>query len=258
MSGLASGAALITGGAKRIGAAITRAIAASGRDVVIHYRGSETEAGALAAELAASGRTAHILGADLADPAAVEGLIARAEALAGPISVLVNNASHFVFDRAETVTAAAIAAHAGPNLIAPVILARDFAARIGSAHGAAEGVIVNILDQKLSNLNPDFFAYTLSKAALASATEMLAMALAPRIRVGGVSPGLTMIAARQSAENFERGRRATPLQRNSTPEDIARAVMFIIDTPSMTGVNLLVDAGEHLMRRQRDVSFNDG
>ncbi|MCF3945585.1 SDR family oxidoreductase [Acidiphilium sp. AL] len=252
MSGAMEGAALITGGAKRIGAAIVRAVAATGRVVVIHYRTASVEAGALAAEIAAGGGVAHIIDADLADPHAAAGLIARAEALAGPVAVLVNNASHFVFDSAASVTADGIAAHMAPNLTAPVLLAREFAARCRER----DGVIVNILDQKLANLNPDFFAYTLSKAALAAATEMLAMALAPRIRVCGVAPGLTMIGPKQSAARFAQGRATTPLRRGSEPEDIARAVRFILETPSVTGTTLLVDAGEHLMRRQRDVSFS--
>ena len=248
-----TGAALITGGGKRIGAAITRALAAAGHPVVIHYRNAADEAAALAAEIAGQGGRAFTLAADLADVAAVETMIARAADLAGPIDILINNASHFSFDRPATVTAASVAAHVGPNLTAPVLLARDMAARIGDRHG----VIVNILDQKLANLNPDFFAYTLAKAGLAAATEMLAMALAPAIRVCGVSPGLTLIGAKQSAENFARGQRATPLRYGSSPDDIARAVMFIVQTPSVTGIDLLVDAGEHMMRRQRDVSFSD-
>lgn len=246
------GAALVTGGAKRIGAAIVRALAETGLPVVIHHRDAVDEAAALAREIAASGGIAHTLAADLADPEAAEAMIARAEALVGPVTVLVNNASHFIFDSAASVTAASIAAHLAPNLTAPVLLARAMAERIGER----QGVIVNLLDQKLVNLNPDFFAYTLSKAALAAATEMLAMALAPRIRVCGVSPGLTLIAEKQSAANFERGQKSTPLGHGSTPEDVARAVRFIVETPSLTGTTLLVDAGEHLMRRQRDVSLS--
>lgn len=245
-------AALITGGAKRIGAAITSAIAATGRPVVIHHRSSGDEAALLARTITAAGGTAYTLAANLADPAALATMVARAEAIAGPITVLVNNASHFILDRAADVTPETIDAHIAPNLTAPVVLARDMAARIGGR----QGVIVNILDQKLANLNPDFFSYTLSKAALAAATEMLAMALAPRIRVCGVSPGLTMIGARQRPETFHKGQAATPLGRGSAPQDIARAVMFIIDTPSITGTTILVDAGEHLMHRQRDVSFS--
>lgn len=254
MTDLPEGAALVTGGAKRIGAAIVRALAAMGMPVVIHYRSAGAEAAALAAEIVAGGGIAHLIEADLADAGQAGDLVERAEALAGPIGVLVNNASHFVFDSAANVTAGSIEAHMGPNLTAPVILAREMAARIGGRNG----VIVNILDQKLDNLNPDFFAYTLSKAALATATEMLAMALAPSIRVCGVSPGLTLIAAKQSEESFRRGQNATPLRRGSDPEDIARAIRFIVETPSITGTTLVVDAGEHLMRRQRDVSFGVG
>ena len=250
-------AALVTGAAKRLGAAIVRGLSTSERAVVIHYHGSADEAESLRDALVRAGRRAFLLGADLSDSTAVEGLIARAEALAGPLDVLVNNASHFVFDRPQSITAATIAAHMAPNLVAPLLLARDFAASCAGRAGAS-GVIVNILDQKLSNLNPDFFAYTLSKAALAAATEMQAMAFAPMVRVCGVAPGLTLIGARQSAENFARGQAATPLQRGSTPEDIAAMVRFIVDTVSVTGTVFYVDAGEHLMRRQRDVSFEPG
>lgn len=246
------GAALVTGGAKRIGAAIVRALAEAGFPVVIHHRHSAEAAAALASEIVAGGGNARTLAADLAAPESASALIARAEALAGPVTVLVNNASRFEFDSAASVTAESIAAHMAPNLAAPVLLAREMAARIGGR----EGVIVNILDQKLGNLNPDFFAYTLSKAGLAAATEMLAMALAPAIRVCGVAPGLTLIGARQSEENFRRGQESTPLRRGVHETDIARAVRFVVETPSITGTTLVVDAGEHLMRRQRDVSFS--
>lgn len=252
MSAPFEGAALVTGGARRIGAAIVRELAAAGFPVIIHHRDSGEEAAALQAEINQAGGIAHTLAADLADPVAAVDLIARAEAVAGPVTVLVNSASRFVFDSAANVTAESIAAHMAPNLTAPVLLAREIAARIGER----SGVIVNILDQKLENLNPDFFAYTLTKAGLAAATEMLAMALAPSIRVCGVSPGLTMIAATQSEANFRRGQEATPLRRGSRAEDIARAVRFVVETPSITGTTLVVDAGEHLMRRQRDVSFS--
>ena len=246
------GAALITGGGRRIGATIARHLAAKGLPIVIHHRNSEGEAEALAAEISAGGGSAFTIAADLAEP--VEGLIEAAEAKAGPISVLVNNASHFIFDKPATVSAESLAAHLAPNLVAPVLLSRDFAARAGER----PGLIVNILDQKLGNLNPDFFSYTLSKAALAAATEMLAMAFAPNIRVCGIAPGLTMIAPKQTPEKFERAWRSTPLRQGSAPEDIARAIGFIIDTPSLTGTTLVIDGGEHLMHRGRDVSFSTG
>jgi NAD(P)-dependent dehydrogenase (short-subunit alcohol dehydrogenase family) len=245
-----AGAALVTGGAKRIGAMIARHLAARGQTVVIHHRSSPDEAAALAAEIRAGGGTAFTLEADLAQPDQAERVIEQAQALAGRLSLLVNNASRFVFDKPATVTADQLAAHLAPNLVAPVLLARDFAARI-----AGSGVVINILDQKLANLNPDFFSYTLSKAALAAATEMLAMALAPTIRVCGIAPGLTMIAPKQTPETFDRAWASTPLRQGSSAADIARAVAFIIDTPSITGTTLYVDGGEHLMHRGRDVSF---
>jgi NAD(P)-dependent dehydrogenase (short-subunit alcohol dehydrogenase family) len=240
------GAVLITGGAKRLGAAMARAIAAAGHKIVIHANNSADEARTLAAELGGF----FVLG-DLADPKVPARLIDEAIAQAGPLFALVNNASRFVFDNAATVTAADIAAHMAPNLAAPVLLAQAFAAR----QSLDRGVIINILDQKLANLNPDFFSYTMSKAALAAANEMLAMALAPKIRVCGIAPGITMAAPKQSQERFEAAWRANPLQRGSAPEDIAAAALFILNTPSVTGTVLYVDGGEHLMRRARDVGI---
>ncbi len=244
------GAAVITGGAKRIGAAIARHLAARGQPVVIHHHTSKAEAAALAAEIEEAGGRAYPLQADLAQPDQLARLIEDARALAGPLSLLVNNASRFVFDKPASVTAESMHAHLAPNLIAPTLLARDFASQGG------KGLIVNILDQKLANLNPDFFSYTLSKAALSAATEMLAMAFAPDIRVCGIAPGLTMIAPKQTPEKFARAWQSTPLRQGSAPEDIARAVAFLVDTPSITGATLIIDGGEHLMHRARDVSFS--
>ncbi len=241
-----TGAVLITGGARRLGAAIARAVAGAGYIPVIHANRSAAEANALAAELGG-----HAILADLSDPAAPEKLIAEAIAKAGPLFGLVNNASRFEFDQAGSVTADAITAHAGPNLTAPVLLTRHFAASLTLPHG----VVINMLDQKLANLNPDFFSYTLSKAALAAATEMFAMALAPKIRVCGIAPGISVPSPNQTQEKFEKAWRANPLQRGSTPEDIASAALFILKTPSITGTTLFIDGGEHLTRRSRDVGM---
>jgi NAD(P)-dependent dehydrogenase (short-subunit alcohol dehydrogenase family) len=232
---------LITGGAKRLGAAMARALAGAGYPIVIHAHNSGPEAKSLAAEL-----NARVILGDLSDPAMPEKLIAEA----GPLSGLINNASHFIFDKPTTTTAAQINAHMVPNLIAPVLLAQAFAAQ-----KPAHGVIINILDQKLTNLNPDFFAYTLTKAALAAATEMMALAFAPNIRVCGLAPGLTLPGPKQSEEKFERAWRANPLQRGATPEDIAAAALFIVRTPSVTGTTITVDGGEHLTHRPRDIAF---
>jgi NAD(P)-dependent dehydrogenase (short-subunit alcohol dehydrogenase family) len=241
-----NGAVLITGGAKRLGAATSRAIAAAGYTVVIHANRSADEAARLAGELGG-----HVVLGDLADPATPARLIKEAIAKAGPLFGLVNNASRFEFDGAGSVTAESIAAHAAPNLTAPVLLTRYFAESLS----LPLGVVINMLDQKLANLNPDFFSYTLSKAALAAATEMFAMALAPKIRVCGIAPGISAAAPKQSQEKFEKAWRANPLQRGSTPGDIARAAVFILQTPCMTGTTLFIDGGEHLMRRSRDVGL---
>jgi NAD(P)-dependent dehydrogenase (short-subunit alcohol dehydrogenase family) len=239
-----NGAVLITGGAKRMGAAVARAISAAGYPVVIHAHHSAAEAEALAQELGG-----HAVFGDLVDPRTPERLIDQAIAKAGPLQALINNAARFDYDNAHTVTAEAFAAHAAPNLVAPVLLTRHFAER----QTLPQGVVINLLDQKLANLNPDFFSYTLSKAALAAATEMFAMALAPAVRVCGIAPGISLSAPKQSSERFDRAWRANPLGRGSTPEDIARAAVFILQTPSITGTTLYVDGGEHLMHRSRDV-----
>lgn len=232
---------LITGGAKRLGAAMARTLAAAGYPLIIHAHKSAPEAKSLAAEL-----NARVILGDLSDPAMPEKLIAEA----GPLSGLINNASHFMFDKPTTTSAALLNAHMVPNLIAPVLLSQAFAAQ-----KPEHGVIINILDQKLTNLNPDFFAYTLTKAALAAATEMMALAFAPNIRVCGLAPGLTLPGPKQSEEKFERAWRANPLRRGATPEDIAAAALFIIRTPSVTGTTITVDGGEHLTHRPRDIAF---
>ncbi len=245
--GLLKQTILVTGGAKRLGAAMARALAASGYGVVIHANNSVAEAENLAAELGGW----FVIG-DLADPSVPPRLIDEAVAKAGPLYGLVNNASRFEYDKAGTISAAGIAAHMAPNLTAPVLLTQAFAAQ----SELESGVVINILDQKLTNLNPDFFSYTLTKAALAAATEMFAMALAPIIRVCGIAPGLTMIAPKQTEEKFQAAWRANPLRRGAAPEDIAAAALFILNTPSVTGTTITVDGGEHLTRRSRDIGIS--
>jgi len=232
---------LITGGARRLGAAMASALHAAGHPVLIHAREASDAARAFAATLGS-----RLLVGDLADPATPARLLAEA----GPLAGLINNASHFVFDSPGTVTAASLAEHIAPNLVAPVLLAQAFAETKPAA-----GVIINILDQKLSNLNPDFFAYTLTKAALAAATDMQAQAFAPNIRVCGIAPGLTLPSPKMTEAGFERAWRANPLHRGATPEDIAAAALFIVQTPSVTGITITVDGGEHLTHRPRDISF---
>ncbi len=242
--------ALVTGGAQRIGRAIVEMLAAEGYGVAIHYHRSAAPAQALAADIAARGGRAVALGHDLARPDAAA-LVAAAAAALGPLTVLVNNASLFERDDARSVTAERWDRHMAINARAPALLARAFAAQ---APAGADCCIINLLDQKLWNQNPDFFSYTASKVALDGINTMLAMALAP-VRVCGVAPGLTLPSEKMSAETFARAHVETPLRRGSTPADIAGAVRYLIAAPAVTGDVLIVDGGQHLARRGRDVMF---
>lgn len=240
--------ALVTGGAKRLGAAIVRMLAARHWQVVIHYGQSREAAEALAAEL---GGVA--VQADLADTASVGTLLARARQTAGePITALVNSASAFEFDTPGRLDPALAARLYAINCTAPVLLAEALAGQ----PGLAEGAVVNLLDQKLANPNPDFFSYSCSKFALAGATEMLAQALGPRIRVNAVAPGLTLPSGDQTVEQFERVASANLLQRPVGAEAVADGVAWLLDARSVTGQTLYVDGGQRFVRSPRDVMFD--
>jgi NAD(P)-dependent dehydrogenase (short-subunit alcohol dehydrogenase family) len=244
--------ALVTGGGRRVGAAIVRALAAEGYAVAIHCHASQEPAAALAREITASGGRAAVVTADLTNRAQVETLIAQASASLGKLDVLVNNAAHFAYDTAGTLTTASLDAHLRPNLEAPLLLARDFAHALGSAPGA----VVNILDHKITALNPDFFTYTVAKVALAGATRMMAASFAGRMRVNGVAPGIALLSGKQTKESFARAWSAPPLGRSVTPEEIGQAVIFTLRVPSLNGQILVLDGGESLLARPRDVAFD--
>lgn len=238
---------LITGGARRLGAAIARAAAAAGHRVVIHYGASRDEAEALAAEL--GGATVQ---GDLADGAAIPALFARARAAAGgAIDGLVNSASAFEFDRPPAIDPALAGRLYAVNLIAPSLLASALAAQ----DEVADGAVVNVLDQKVANLNPDFFSYTCAKVALEGATAMLAQALAPRVRVNAVSPGLTLPSGGQGAAAFDRVARENLLRRPVGAAAVAEAVVYLLGAASVTGQNLFVDCGQRFLKRDGDVMF---
>lgn len=241
-------AALVTGGAKRIGRAICLELAAAGFDLAIHHRESGEEAARLADEIRALGRQAVCLSADLADAEPTRALIGRAVEALGPLSVLVNNASVFADDRLESLTGESWAAHMDVNLRAPVMLTQAFAAQ--APDGSA---VINILDQRVLKPDPRFFSYGLSKSALWSATRTMAQALAPRIRVNGVGPGPTLPSVHQAAGEFEAEARATPLQRAGSPEAIADAVRWLVDAGQVTGQMIAVDGGQHLAWRTPDI-----
>ncbi len=254
---------LVTGAAKRLGRAIALHLATHGWGVALHYRHSAAEAAQTLADCqqaAAAAGHSHgcfaALPADLADEAAARALVPQAVAALGRLDAVVNSASIFEEDEAHNFSHAALLAHMATNTAAPVILAQALHQHVQSRPDIQAGAacVVNLLDQKLWNLNPDFFSYTLSKAALEAATTMLAMALAPLLRVVGVAPGLTLTAPMLGEEQFKRLHTLSPLGESSRAEDIASAVQFALDNRAITGTSLLVDGGQHLMRFERDFS----
>ncbi|WP_136417903.1 SDR family oxidoreductase [Herbaspirillum sp. ST 5-3] len=244
--------ALVTGAARRIGRDIALALAQRGWDVVVHYGRSADEADATVCDIERLGRRAAAVQCDLADEHAVKALLPRATQALGPISCVVNNASLFGHDTIGDFSQACLDAHMHTNLAAPVLLAK---ALHDATPDGSQAVVINLLDQKLFNLNPDFLSYTLSKAALHTATTMLAQALAPKVRVVGIAPGITLVSGDQTEEGFAKAHKLTPLGRSSTPDDIASTVCFVADNPAITGTTLLVDGGQHLIPLQRDVMF---
>ncbi len=243
------GNALVTGAGRRIGRAIAEGLAKQGWSVAVHARTSDADVNAVAAGIVRSGKRAAIVAADLADEAAVTQLIPRAaKALRGPITLLVNNASAFEHDDWDTATRESWDLHMEANLRAPFVLTQAFARALPAE---AEGVIINLLDQRVWNLTDQFVSYTVSKAALWTLTQTMALALAPRIRVAGIGPGPTMPSKHQSDEQFAAQAAATPLGIPATPADIVRAVQFIVNTPSFTGQMLALDGGQHLQPFRR-------
>jgi NAD(P)-dependent dehydrogenase (short-subunit alcohol dehydrogenase family) len=246
------GVALVTGGAKRIGRAIALALAGDGWDVAVHYSRSAAEASDTVRAIEALGRRAVALDCDLADAASVRALPARCAQALGPLCCVVNNASLFEYDSAADFSPELLARVNAVNVAAPVLLAQALAAQLPEG---SQGVVINLLDQKLFNPNPDFLSYTLSKSALKEATVLLARALAPRVRVVGIAPGITLPSGEQSDAGFAAAHVKTPLGRSSTPDDIAQAVVYAVRAPAITGTTLLVDGGQHLVPSDRDVMF---
>lgn len=242
------GTALVTGAARRIGRALALEAARAGFDVAIHHREAAADAESLGAEIAGLGRGFAIIGADLslAEP---ETLLRQAATL-GPVTLLVNNASLFEDDRIGGLTPAAWDAHFSVNLRAPVFLAQAFASALPAGRS---GLVVNILDQRVWRPNPQFFSYTLSKSALWTATRMMAQALGPAVRVNAIGPGPTLASIHQTPDEFAAEAAAVPLGRAVTPGEIARALRYLIDAPSVTGQMIAVDGGQHLAWRTPDI-----
>jgi NAD(P)-dependent dehydrogenase (short-subunit alcohol dehydrogenase family) len=249
---------LVTGAAQRIGRLIALELAQAGWAVAVHYRHSDAAAAQLVAQIRAAGDQALSFAADLSDEAQCQALVPAVCAGLGRIDAVVNNASLFEYDNAASFSFAAMERHWRANTAAPIMLAQALHARITSGAQAASTVspaVVNLLDQKLWNPNPDHLSYTLSKAALQAATVMLAQALAPQVRVCGVAPGLTLGSEMINAAQLEQLSASSLLGRRVDAADVARSVRFVLDNRSMTGHTLLVDAGAHLTPAPRDFAF---
>lgn len=240
---------LVTGAAKRLGRAIALELADRGWSVAVHHRNSRNEAEETAASIREKGVHARVLGADLSNADEAARLVTDAASALGPLSALVNNASIFEHDTIDTLTRESWQKHVAVNLWAPVLLAQNFAAQLrDNAHGA----IVNLLDQRVFKPTPEFLSYGVTKAGLHWLTTTLAQGLAPRIRVNAVAPGPTLPSARQSKENFERQASSTVLGHGATPEDIAAAVLYLMEAQAVTGQTIVVDGGQHLAWRTAD------
>jgi NAD(P)-dependent dehydrogenase (short-subunit alcohol dehydrogenase family) len=245
-------AALVTGGAQRIGRGIVERLAREGYRIAIHCRQSVDAAENIASRIGAAGGRAVVVKGDLADASAVGRLVDDAvKALGVPLTLLVNNASEFEPDEVETLSQDRWDRHFAVNLRAPAFLARDFARQLPSDR---EGSIVNIVDQRVWKLTPQFFSYTLTKAALFTATQTMAQALAPRIRVNAIGPGPTLANERQGDEDFNKQARAVLLGHGGTPDEIAEAVVYLAGARSVTGQMIAVDGGQHLAWETPDVA----
>lgn len=242
--------ALVTGGAKRIGRAMVERLAREGYRVAIHCNASVADAERLAHAIGEAGGRASVVQADLSDADAVAGMIEAAATALGPLDLLVNNASEFEDDRIETLDLARYHRTLAVDLTAPLILARDFAAQLPAD---AEGLIVNVLDQRVWKETPLFFSYQIAKSALWTATRTMAQALAPRIRVNAIGPGPTLASPRQGDADFARQAAATPLRRSSSPDEVCAALMYLVSARSVTGQMLALDAGQHLAWETPDV-----
>ena len=252
---------LITGAARRIGRALALGFAARGWDVAVHYGASREQADEVVAQIVAMGRRAVALQAELGDEAQVERLLPACIETLGRPACIVNNASRFEEDTAQNVGYDLLLKLTAMNLGAPLVLARmlfEATPEAARSDESLRGVVINVLDQKLYNMNPDYLSYTLSKAALQTATVALAQALAPKVRVVGLAPGLTLQSGDQSPEGFEAAHRTTPLGRASRPEDLVAAALYLADAAGVTGTPLVVDGGQHLLPLPRDVMFLTG
>lgn len=250
MSVPARGAALVTGAGRRIGQALALEAARAGYDVAVHHRGPADEAEETANAVRALGRRAAPVRADLSSEDETRGLIGQATAALGPVTLLVNSASAFEDDRVGGLSRDSWDLHLETNLRAPIVLAETFAAALPED---APGLVVNIVDQRVLRPNPQFFSYSLAKAGLWWATQTLAQALAPRVRVNAIGPGPTLPSVHQAPGEFEAEAAGVLLQRRATPDEVAAALRYLIEATSVTGQMIAVDGGQHLGWKTPDI-----
>ncbi len=257
---MSAGRALITGAGARLGQAMALFLAGRGFDVAVHYASSAKGAQETVQGVKQAGQLGVSLQADLLDPKAVEALVPHArEALGGPLTLLINNASIFEYDTLESATTESWERHIGSNLRAPFFLTQAFAAQAPketsdeAGEAIATALVVNMIDQRVKKLTPEFMTYSLAKAGLWAMTQTTAQALAPGIRVNAIAPGPTMIGARQSQGHFDRQRQNTILKRGANPSDVNGALGYFLDAPSVTGQLIAVDGGQHLGWKTPDI-----
>ena len=248
------GAVLITGGSLRLGAELVRAFAHAGWQVWCHYSRSADAAAALASELQQGGARVDTVRADLADSRQIEAMMTHIEQHGGPLRAVVNNASTFEPDTGIDFDPAMARLQLEVNLIAPLLLGRELA-RMQQRHSLPDASVVHVLDQKVHNLNRDYFSYTVSKLALERSVALQAQALAPGVRVNAVAPGLMYLSGPQQPENFERASRVNLLRRPTDPAQVARTCVFLASQTGITGTTVNVDSGQHLVPLERDVMF---
>lgn len=252
--------ALVTGAARRLGRAMALSLAKQGYDVAAHYNGSKAEAEALCDEIRQLGQEAAAVQADLTRESDMAGLVpAVTQYFSKPVTVLVNNASVFEYDNIETASRDSWDRHFESNLRAPFVLTQAVARQVPDpiidqrGEPVAQGLVVNLIDQRVRKLTPEFMSYTLAKMGLWALTQTAAQALAPRVRVNAIGPGPTLQGARQGEEHFLKQRQSTVLERGSNPDDITGGLAYLISAPSVTGQLICTDGGQHLVWRTADV-----
>ena len=244
--------AIVTGAAKRIGAGIAKALGSQGWFVYLHYNSSSEEAKEVLYKIKSSGGNGQLINMDLRYPDCGEQIINQIDKAAPPVELLINNAARFEYDNISNINSASLDQHFFANVRGPILLSKAFFELVEKGQ---QGCVINILDNKIFALNPDYLSYTISKAALQCATETFAMAMAPHVRVNGIAPGITLESGGQGESSFQKGQKMSPMGKVSSVEDIIKALFFIVNTTSLNGHIITIDGGQRLQKLDRDVAF---